>query len=72
METSKAAEELNALNTAILEKLQKDGAVYPSNAVIGGRFAIRACIVNFRTDSADVKALVDATIADGRVLDRSS
>jgi glutamate/tyrosine decarboxylase-like PLP-dependent enzyme len=69
---AKAAEEINALNTAILEKLQKDGAVYPSNAVIGGRFAIRACIVNFRTDSADVNALVDATIAAGRALDRGS
>lgn len=61
---------LNALNTAILEKLQKDGAVYPSNAVIGGRFAIRACIVNFRTSGADVKALVDATVAAGRALSR--
>jgi aromatic-L-amino-acid/L-tryptophan decarboxylase len=62
------AEELNTLNAAILEKLQKDGGVYPSNAVIGGRFAIRACIVNFRTGSADVKALVDATVAAGRAL----
>ena len=59
---------LNELNAAILEKLQKDGGVYPSNAVIGGRFAIRACIVNFRTNSADVKALVDATVAAGRNL----
>jgi aromatic-L-amino-acid/L-tryptophan decarboxylase len=64
----KAAEQLNELNAAILEKLQKDGGVYPSNAVIGGRFAIRACIVNFRTQSADVRALVDATVAAGRAL----
>ena len=59
---------LNALNAAILEKLQKDGRVYPSNAVISGRFAIRACIVNFRTNSRDVKALVKATVAAGRAL----
>ena len=64
----KVLEDLNALNAAILEKLQKDGLVYPSNAVIGGRFAIRACIVNFRTTSADVKALVDATVVAGRAL----
>jgi glutamate/tyrosine decarboxylase-like PLP-dependent enzyme len=63
-------EELNVLNAAILEKLQKDGVVYPSNAVIGGRFAIRACIVNFRTGSADVQALLDATVAAGRELSR--
>ena len=60
---------LNELNAAILEKLQKDGNVYPSNAVIGGRFAIRACIVNFRTNSSDVSALVEATIAAGRGLE---
>ena len=61
-------EALNALNAAILETLQKDGKVYPSNAVIGGRFAIRACIVNFRTASADVRALVDETLRVGRAL----
>ena len=59
---------LNDLNAAILEKLQTDGNVYPSNAVVGGRFAIRACIVNFRTQRTDLQALVDATIAAGREL----
>jgi len=63
---------LNELNAAILEKLQKDGSVYPSNAVIRGKFAIRACIVNFRTNSADVNTLVDATVAAGRALDGGS
>lgn len=64
----RSEKELNELNTAILAKLQKEGAVYPSNAVIGGKFAIRACVVNFRTTSADVLALVDATVAAGREL----
>jgi len=70
-DASRHLEELNALNAAILEKLQKDGVAYPSNAVIGGRFAIRACIVNFRTQSEDVKALIRATIAAGRELSAS-
>jgi aromatic-L-amino-acid decarboxylase len=69
---SRDEKHLNELNAAILEKLQKDGGVYPSNAVIGGRFAIRACIVNFRTQSADVRALVEATVAAGRALDRGT
>jgi glutamate/tyrosine decarboxylase-like PLP-dependent enzyme len=64
-------ERLNTLNAAILEKLQKDGVVYPSNAVIGGRFAVRACIVNFRTQIDDVRALVNATVAAGRRLQDS-
>jgi glutamate/tyrosine decarboxylase-like PLP-dependent enzyme len=65
----KATEYLNTLNAAILEKLQKDGVVYLSNAVIGGRFALRACVVNFRTTSADIQAVVDATVAAGHSLD---
>ena len=62
--------ELNELNSAILAKLQAEGVVYLSNAVIGGRFALRACVVNFRTTSADVKALVDAAVEAGRSLAR--
>lgn len=61
-------ESLNALNAAILAKLQKGGAVYLSNAIIGGMFALRACVVNFRTTSADVRALVNAAVAAGREL----
>jgi aromatic-L-amino-acid/L-tryptophan decarboxylase len=48
--------------------LQKDGVVYLSNAVIGGRFALRACIVNFRTTSDDIHAVIDHTVAVGREL----
>jgi len=62
-------EYLNRLNTALLEKLQEEGLVYLSNAVIGPVFALRACVVNFRTTSRDIAMLVDATRAAGRSLD---
>jgi glutamate/tyrosine decarboxylase-like PLP-dependent enzyme len=61
---------LNSLNTALLARLQAEGKVYVSNAVIRGTFALRACIVNFRTSSADVRAVIDATVEGGRALDR--
>jgi hypothetical protein len=35
--------------------LQRDGRAYLSNAVVDGRFALRACITNFRTTRADVE-----------------
>jgi glutamate/tyrosine decarboxylase-like PLP-dependent enzyme len=60
--------EMDALNSAILAKLQAEGLVYLSNAIIGGRFALRACVVNFRTTSADVRALADAAVEAGRAL----
>ena len=42
-------------------EVQRDGDSYLSNAIIDGRFALRACIVNFRTRIADVDRLL-ATI----------
>jgi glutamate/tyrosine decarboxylase-like PLP-dependent enzyme len=48
---------LDALNRELLDRLQRGGEVFVSNAVIGGRYALRACIVNFHTELADVEAL---------------
>jgi glutamate/tyrosine decarboxylase-like PLP-dependent enzyme len=59
---------VNALNERLMAALQLGGRVFPSNAVIDGRFAIRACIVNFRTETADIDALVDQAVAHGRRL----
>ncbi|MDQ3288827.1 MAG: aspartate aminotransferase family protein [Pseudomonadota bacterium] len=49
---------LDALNTELLDRLQRGGEAFVSNAVINGGFWLRACIVNFRTGVADVDALV--------------
>jgi glutamate/tyrosine decarboxylase-like PLP-dependent enzyme len=57
---------LNQLNTELLAKLQSDGRVYLSNAVIDGVFALRACIVNFRTTREDVRVVVDEAGEKGR------
>ena len=59
---------LNKLNERLMADLQMGGRVFPSNAVVDGRFALRACIVNFRTEAADIDALVAQTLARGRAL----
>jgi glutamate/tyrosine decarboxylase-like PLP-dependent enzyme len=59
---------LDQLNERLMAELQMGGRVYPSNAVIGGRFALRACIVNFRTEAPDIDALVSSTLELGRRL----
>ena len=64
-----AKDYLNELNTALLARMQAEGTAYLSNAVIDGNFALRACIVNFRTTSADVKATIDVIVRLGRVID---
>ncbi len=59
---------LNALNERLMTELQLGGRVFPSNAVIDGRFVLRACIVNFRTESADIDSLIDESVAKGAAL----
>jgi glutamate/tyrosine decarboxylase-like PLP-dependent enzyme len=56
---------LNRLNERLMSELQLGGRVFPSNAVIDGRFAVRACIVNFRTEAVDVDALVEQAVEKG-------
>ena len=57
---------LNKLNEDLLARLEKSGRAFLSNAVIDGKYAMRACIVNFRTSDADIEALPDIVAALGR------
>ena len=57
---------LDALNRELLDRLQRGGEAFVSNAVIGGRYVLRACIVNFHTDRADVEALPEIVARVGR------
>jgi glutamate/tyrosine decarboxylase-like PLP-dependent enzyme len=50
-------DELDALNERLLERIRVSGEAFVSNAVIDGRYYLRACFVNFRTQEADVRAL---------------
>jgi len=50
---------LNKLNQELLARLERSGEVFLSNAVIDGKFVLRACIVNFRTRTGDLEALVE-------------
>jgi glutamate/tyrosine decarboxylase-like PLP-dependent enzyme len=62
---------LNDLNEELLHRLKTSGEVYLSNAVIGGTFALRACIVNFRTSPPDVEAVPGIVLRHGVAADRA-
>jgi aromatic-L-amino-acid/L-tryptophan decarboxylase len=62
-------EYLNQLNNELLTRLQNSGEAYLSNAVIRGKFALRACIVNFRTTEADIQALPPLVVRIGQQAD---
>ncbi len=60
---------LDRLNQALLDRLQRDGDAFVSNAVINGTYLLRACIVNFHTTLDDVRELPAIVVAAGRTLD---
>jgi len=59
-ETNSAAinEQLDRLNAQIMSAVQTGGRAYISNANVRGRFALRACITNFRTTRADIEQTI--------------
>ena len=56
---------LNAVNMEILLRIQESGVAAPSQTILGGKFAIRACITNFRTRNDDLDHLVNETRRHG-------
>ena len=60
---------LNDLNQRLLESSQRGGEAFVSNAVLGGRYLLRACIVNLNTRLADVEAVPGILLRQGRELD---
>lgn len=60
---------LNELNQEIQGRMERGGEAFVSNAVMGDVYALRMCIVNFRTTLEDVTALADITIDLGRATD---
>lgn len=62
---------LNKLNEELLNELQHGGEVFLSNAVVNGKYCLRACFVNFRTTEQDVKEIVEIIVKKGRVIHKS-
>jgi aromatic-L-amino-acid decarboxylase len=52
-------EDLDALNEKILVKLQRAGSSYLSNARVDEKFALRGCVLNYRTTERDMEILLE-------------
>jgi aromatic-L-amino-acid/L-tryptophan decarboxylase len=65
-----AAEYVSRLNNRLMTAIQHDGRAFCSNALLEGRWALRACIVNYRTESQDVDALLAAAVELGWRIDQ--
>jgi glutamate/tyrosine decarboxylase-like PLP-dependent enzyme len=65
----------DAVNAEIIADIHESGIAVPSATTVDGHLAIRAAIVNHRTDTGDIDALVDAVIRMGQArarVERSS
>ena len=60
--------ELDELNTQIMLAVQRGGQAYLSSATIRGKFALRACITNFRTTRADIDKTLEIVREAARAL----
>ncbi len=53
----------------LLKRVQGSGEVFLSNAIVNGKFALRLCIVNFRTTPVDIEAIPAIVIRLGAEVD---
>jgi aromatic-L-amino-acid/L-tryptophan decarboxylase len=54
-----ATGDLNAINERALVALQRAGRTYLSNAGLRGQFALRGCVLNYRTTEKDMEQILD-------------
>jgi aromatic-L-amino-acid/L-tryptophan decarboxylase len=59
------AREANKINGEIVIDIQESGIAAPSTTILDGELAIRAAIVNHRTDKRDIDALISAVLDFG-------
>ena len=57
---------LNTLNEKLLNELEQGGEVFLSNAVVAGKYCLRACIVNYRTSKKDILEIIEIIVREGR------
>jgi hypothetical protein len=68
-EVSAIDAELDQINTNIMNVVQRGGHAYLSSATIRGKFALRACITNFRTTRADIDETLEIIRKAARALE---
>ena len=56
---SESPQAMDDFNERLLIALQRDGSSYLSNTTLGGRFALRGCVLNYRTTLRDMDILLD-------------
>jgi aromatic-L-amino-acid decarboxylase len=59
-ERERLSARLDELNARVMRRVQRGGEAYLSNAMLRGRFALRASVTNFRTTRRDIDLTLEA------------
>jgi aromatic-L-amino-acid/L-tryptophan decarboxylase len=59
-------EDLDNFNRDLLAEIQLRGIAVPSHTIVDGKFAIRVCVANHRSESEDFDALIEGAVAIGK------
>ncbi len=65
-----APDQLNAFNEELLIRLHESGIAAPSYTTLNGQYCLRAAIANHRTESRDLKIMLDAILEIGAAMSR--
>ncbi len=60
---------LDELNSELVSRLQRSEEVFVSNAIVRGVYALRSCVVNFRTDESNIDAIPEIVVRIGHEVD---
>jgi aromatic-L-amino-acid/L-tryptophan decarboxylase len=69
---SKSPQAIDAFNEQLLIALQRDGSSYLSSTTLGNRFALRGCVLNYRTTLRDMEILLHDLRCVARLLPASA
>ena len=58
--------DLDGLNERVMLRLQRGGSSYVSNTKVRGAFALRGCVLNYRTRRRDMEVLLEDVLREGR------
>jgi aromatic-L-amino-acid decarboxylase len=65
-------EQVSTLNKRIMETVQSSGEAFITNAVLRGRFVLRACVLNYLTKETDLSLLIETVRRVGAQLSESA
>lgn len=57
-----ASGDADRFNRSLLDAIHRDGRAFVSGTTLGGRFYLRACIINFRSTEDDARLVVETVV----------